>query len=164
MPPVPTVKRMGSLQTVHGTLPSKIPARSACGKVSKAHKRMKPSAKPRNRQGCRYDRFRHRERSVAICISFYRPEKLQTAPPHRYHPRLVATLVILSLFCEESVFLLIDPSRKGTQAVASLRMTARASLFAVIVPSLSSPVPISKGKCMRTKWFRNQFECCFFHP
>ena len=90
--------------TEHGTLPSKIPARSACGKVSQAHKSMKPSAKTRNRQACRYDRFRHRARSVAICISFYKPEKLQTATPHRYHPGLVATLVILSLFCEESFF------------------------------------------------------------
>ena len=41
----------------------------------------------------------------------------------------LATKVILSFFCEESEFQQTDPSRKGTQAVASLRMTAGTSLL-----------------------------------
>ena len=50
------------------------------------------------------------KQDVVICIFYF---ILQTATPHRYHPGLVATLVILSLFCEESGFLLIDPSLRS---------------------------------------------------
>ena len=51
-------------------------------------------------------------------VTELQPTQSQLLPTH------LATKVILSFFYDESVFRQTDPSRNGTQAVASLRMTA----------------------------------------